>query len=478
MTTQKNQSEPTPSIRWPILIGLLIFGGALAFIPAPEGLSPQAWRLFAIFATTIAALILEPMPMGSIALLSLTVAAATQTLSIKTVFNGFAQKEIWLIVFACFIARAFIKTGLAGRIAYGILAALGKTPIGLSYGFLFSGLLIAPAMPSSTARAGGIMMPIMRALATAMGSHPDQGTEKKIGTFLALTVFHGTVLSSAMFLTAMAPNPIIADGAQNIGIELTWGLWAKAAIVPGLISALCLPWILYLLAPPEMKRAPHAVLHAKEKLQEMGSFKLGEWKMMTCFIGLLLMWIFGSAIGLNATTSAMIGVSFLILTQVLNWNDLINERTAWETLFWFAALLVMANNLNTLGFISWVTDNISALLYGISWPVTFTVLILFYYYSHYLFASVFAHVSSMYVPFLVLSLGSGTPPLLAALGFAFASGLFGGLTHYSSGQAPVVFSARYVNLNLWWKTGFIMSLFYFLVWGGVGMLWWKWLEIW
>lgn len=470
----KEQSQ----VNWFVLLSICLFGGLIALIPPPEGLAQQAWYLFSIFISTIAALIFKPMPMGAAALVALTVLSSTGVLPVKTIFTGFAQKEIWLIVFACFIARAFIKTGLAARIAYLILATLGRTPIGLSYAFLLSGLVIAPAMPSSTARAGGIFMPIMRALAQALGSHPDEGTEGRIGTFLALTVFHGTVLSSAMFMTAMAPNPIIVDGAQSLGIDITWGLWAKASFLPGLVSVLILPWYLQLMAPPSIHEASYAVAHAGEKLREMGPFSSSEWMMSICFAGLLCLWIFGRSFGLDATTAAMVGVSFLLIAEVLTWKDLLNEKTAWETLFWFAILLVMATNLNQLGFVNWLTEGMAESLRGISWQYTLATLLLVYFYSHYLFASVFAHVSAMYIPFVVLSLGAGTPPLLAALSFAFASGLFGGLTHYSSGQAPVVFSARYVSLSLWWKTSFFLSLIYIVIWGGLGLLWWKWLEIW
>ena len=61
-------------------------------------------------------------------------------------------------------------------------------------------------------------MPILRSVSSALGSKPEDGTAGKIATYLTLTTFHGTVVTSGMFLTAMAANPIVArlalDGAE------------------------------------------------------------------------------------------------------------------------------------------------------------------------------------------------------------------------------------------------------------------------
>ncbi|MCB1213259.1 MAG: DASS family sodium-coupled anion symporter [Chlamydiia bacterium] len=466
------------SIHWIPLGGIVALGLLLQLAPVPNGLTEQAWSLFIIFALTILALILKPLPMGAVAFLSLTTATLTRTLSITDVFIGYAQKELWLIVFACFIARAFIKTGLAARIAYLMLAAIGRTTIGLGYAFMLSGLILAPAMPSSTARAGGILVPIMRALSLALGSHPNDPSSIRIGTYLAMIVFHSTVLGSAIFLTGMAPNPILTENARSLGVEISWMLWFKAAIVPGALCALLLPWVIRIFAPPTLTETKAAVTHAKEKLEEMGSIRLGEWKMIICLVGLLSLWIFGRFLGIDPTAAAMVGVSFLLLTEVLTWTDLIQERNAWETLFWFAALLVMATQLNTLGFIPWFTSGIEQFFLQARWEVVFACLLLIYFYSHYLFASIFAHISSMFLPFLALCISAGTPPVLASLALAHASGLFGGITHYSSGQAPIVFSEKYVPVGLWWKTGFVVCSLSLLIWCTVGFAWWKWLGIW
>jgi DASS family divalent anion:Na+ symporter len=334
-------------------------------------------------------------------------------------------------------------------------------------------------MPSNTARAGGIVMPIMASIARAYGSKPGDGTERKIGAFLTLTAYQVDCVTSAMFLTAMAANPLAQKLAGELKVNITWTGWMVAAIVPGLISLLVIPWIIYKLFPPEIKETPGAVDIARAKLTELGKMSKGEWMMLGVLVVLLTLWIFAKQLGdLNATTAAIIGLSLLLLLGVLNWEDIKAETGAWDTLVWFAALVMMAGFLNKLGMIPWFSKAIGAMMGGHGWVFAFLVLALVYFYSHYFFASNTAHVASMYAAFLGVSVTLGAPPVLAALVLAFFSNLFAGMTHYGTGPAPVLFGTGYVEVGTWWRYGLLISLVNIVIWVGVGGLWWKVLGLW
>ena len=472
------KKEAPAGTRWIPLAITLCVGLLLWWIPPPEGVTLRAWHLLAIFVATIVGIIVKPLPMGAVALVALGLTGALEILPVDQVFSGFANAQIWLIVLACFIARGFIKTGLASRVAYLFLYLFGRSPVGLAYGFLTSDLLMAPVIPSSTARAGGILMPIIRSLSTTLGSNPDEGTAHRIGSFLSLTVFHGVVITSTMFVTAMAPNPIIVRLAEDAGVEITWLMWAKAAIVPGLLSLLALPWITSWICPPAIKDVSQAAAHAKEHLVSMGRMSRPEWMMAACFVMLLVLWVFGKPLGVHPTIAAILGVGLLMISNVLSWRDIVAEEIAWDTLVWFSALVMLAGGLNGLGLINWMSDQIVVLVQDYTWTVALGILGSAYFFSHYFFASITAHVTSMYAPFLLVCIAVGVPPLMAALALAFLSGAMGGLTHYSSGQAPVVFSYRFVDLKNWWLAGFVLGIFYLGVWLGVGSLWWSWLGLW
>lgn len=462
--------------RWliPLIIGAIIW-----FVPPPEGVDPNAWHLFAIFVATIIGIIAKPLPMGAVAIISIMMTVGTYTLSIGTALSGFGNTVIWLIVIAFFISRGFIKTGLGARIAYLFMSVLGKKSLGLSYGLVASDLVLAPAIPSNTARAGGVVFPIMVSIAKAYGSNADDGTNRKLGAFLTKVAFQGTLITSAMFLTAMAANPLAAELASAQGVEITWGGWALAALVPGIVSFIFIPLLIYKIYPPEITETPVASQVANNKLAEMGPMKTSEWIMLATLFLLLVLWIFGpNQLGMNATTAALVGLAVLLVTKVLGWNDVLNERGAWDTLVWFAALVMMATQLNTLGLIPWFSEQMSSVVDGYGWVAAFLMLSLVYFYSHYFFASNTAHVSAMYAPFLVVAIVAGTPPLLAALVLAFFSNLFSSMTHYGTGPAPVFFGSGYVPMADWWRIGFLISVINIVIWLGLGGIWWKILGLW
>lgn len=173
----------------PFLISIAI-GLIVRFaVPKPVEVSAQAWQLLSIFLSTIAGLVLSPLPVGAWAFLGLTVAVVTKTLTFAAAFNAFTSEVIWLIVISFFFARGFVKTGLGDRIATYFVKWMGKSTIGLSYGLTISEALIAPAMPSTTARAGGVFLPIIKSLSLAADSKPNHPSSKKIGAYLIQSQF-------------------------------------------------------------------------------------------------------------------------------------------------------------------------------------------------------------------------------------------------------------------------------------------------
>ncbi len=461
----------------PLCIAFLI-GLAIAFIPHSAEVSDQAWRLFAVFIATIVAIILKPFPIGAISILSLAAVASLHILTLEEVLGGFNNSIVWLVVFAFFIARGFVKSGLGTRIAYGFISLFGKKTLGLSYGLLFSELLLAPAIPSLTARSGGVIFPILQGLSLSYGSDPKEGTQKKIGSFLIKTAYQGSVITSAMFVTAMASNPLIVSLSAEAGFHISWGKWALGALVPGLLSLILVPFIIYKIYPPEIKDTPDAPQMAKSKLLAMGKVKTEEWMMLVIFVVLLLLWLLGESFGINATVAALLGLALLVLTGVLQWHDITREENAWDTFIWFSTLIMLATFLSKKGFTPWFSEQIVEVVQGFHWAAAFGILFFIYFYSHYFFASSTAHVGAMFPAFLMVAIGLGTPPLLAIAALGYASSLFGGLTHYGLGSAPLFFGSGYVDIKSWWWIGLLISFVNIIIWIGLGSLWWKFLGFW
>lgn len=462
----------------PLFIAVAV-GACIWFAPIPTGIEPRAWQLLAIFVALIVGLIGKALPMGGISFLALTVLIVTHTLTMKEAFSGFSHPIIWLVVAAFLISKSFIKTKMGMRLAYVLIALLGKKTIGLGYGVAVTELILAPAIPSNTARSGGVVFPIVRALAISFGSTPEQHSQRLMGSYLILTAYYCNLITSAMFVTAMAANPLILGALLDAEIPLTWGQWALAASIPGILSLILVPFIVYKLYPPEIIDTPEAKNLALTNLREMGPMSKYEWITLAVFFLLIFLWIFGDQyFGLDSTTVALMGVSILLITGVLTWEDIKMEHEAWDTLIWFSTLIMMATYLNNLGLISWMSAHINMLMQGTSWWLAWPILVTSYFYSHYFFASNTAHVTSMYAAFLSVGVALQIPPYLIAFSLAFCSSLFACLTHYGTGSAPILFGSEYVNLKNWWRMGFIMSLVFMLIWVGIGSLWWKLLGFW
>jgi DASS family divalent anion:Na+ symporter len=54
-------------------------GAILYAMPVPEGLKPQAWHLFSLTVAIILGFILEPLPIGAVAFIGITVIALTES---------------------------------------------------------------------------------------------------------------------------------------------------------------------------------------------------------------------------------------------------------------------------------------------------------------------------------------------------------------------------------------------------------------
>ncbi|OIW08941.1 hypothetical protein TanjilG_05917 [Lupinus angustifolius] len=478
--------SPSPSPPWqgaaikPLLASIAT-GVILWFVPVPAGVTRNAWQLLAIFLGTIVGIITQPLPLGAVAILGLGVSVLTKTLTFAAAFSGFSDPIPWLIALAFFFAKGFIKTGLGNRVAYQFVSLFGSSSLGLGYSLVFSEALLAPAIPSVSARAGGIFLPLVKSLCVACGSNVGDGTEHRLGSWLMLTCFQTSVISSAMFLTAMAANPLCATLTLNsINQTIGWLDWAKAAIVPGLVSLVVVPFILYLIYPPTLKSSPDAPKLAREKLQKMGPMTTNE-KIMTATLFLTVgLWVFGGFLNIDAVTSAILGLTVLLVTGVVTWKECLGEGVAWDTLTWFAALIAMAGYLNKYGLISWFSQTVVKFVggLGLSWQLSFGILVLLYFYSHYFFASGAAHIGAMFTAFLSVATALGTPPFFGAIVLSFLSNLMGGLTHYGIGSAPVFYGANYVPLAKWWGYGFLISVVNIVIWLGIGGIWWKAIGLW
>jgi DASS family divalent anion:Na+ symporter len=337
--------------------------------------------------------------------------------------------------------------------------------------------VLAAIIPSNGARSGGVILPIMRSIAELYGSQPG-ATSAILGSFLFTSVYQGICISSSMFFTGQASNALAAGIATSAGYTITWSSWFLAGLVPGLLSLLVVPWVVLRLNPPQITQTPKAREFADGELKKLGPLS-GHEKILTCvFIAVCGMWVTSGMTKIDVAIPALLGAVLLIATGTLSWEDVRGEKAAWDIFIWYGGLVRLGKALNDTGvttaFAKWVASAFS----DTSWVTLFAVALLVYFYAHYAFASITAHILAMYPAFLAVLAVKGAPLGLVAYSFACFTNLAAGLTHYGTTPSPMFYAHGYVSMATWWRVGAIVSVVNIAIWSTAGFAWWKLIGFW
>jgi DASS family divalent anion:Na+ symporter len=446
-------------------------------IPVPTGVTPQGWRQTAIFICVIAGMVTDPLPASALVLLGLTAMAANGT-PMREVLGGFSEPSVWLVIVAMLIAKMMLDCGLARRIALLFVRAVGKTPLGIAYALQMTDVTLASGVPSITARSAGMVLPVGRSIAEFFDSRPDH-TRLRLGAFLVAAMYQGSAVACAMFITGQASNLLGAQLALKLAnVQVTAPSWFMAAIVPGLLSCLVVPWITYKTLRPELTSTPEAPTYAREELRKMGPLNRSEWITLVVFAGVGLLWLTTVWHRLDVTLVALGGLAILLVTGTMSWQTAASERSAWDVFVWYGGMLRMGELLNATGSTRVFAEHVAAMFGGIPWHIVLVGILFIFFYTHYFFASITAHMLAMFPPFIAVLIGIGVPPLLAVYSLMCLANLTAGLTHYGTTTGPILFGTGYVTRTEWWRVGFFVSIANMLIWLTAGFAWWKFLGFW
>ncbi|WP_049802693.1 DASS family sodium-coupled anion symporter, partial [Bradyrhizobium japonicum] len=419
-----SQTPKAKGFSWKLIAPLAVWL-AIYLWPVPTGLNANQWHYFAVFAAVITGLILESMPVGAVGFIGLTVAGVAGYIdpdpgkSLRWMLAGFAESTVWLIVGAFVFSIGYRKSQLGRRIALVLVQRLGRNTLGLGYAVAMSDFLLAPATPSNTARSGGIVYPIISNIPRIYGSEPGP-TAGKIGTYVMWTAFAATAITSSLFFTALAPNAAaLAIAKKTAGVEVSWAQWFVGFAPLGILLMILVPLLSYVVCRPEVKRSPEIAEWAAKELSAMGPMSRNEWIMLALIVLAMFLWIAGSSPDIhvpllgsnfvNATTVVFIVISLMLVTGVIEFADIVSEKSAWEVFFYFTSLLTLASGLNEIGFIKWFATEYAKPLAGLSPSTAMILLVALFFWIHYFFSSITSHAAAV-LP-VVLAVGSGIPGL-------------------------------------------------------------------
>jgi len=446
---------------------------ALWFAPIPGGLTTQAWHLFAIFATAIFSVVAGALPILTAAVLAVAAAVLSGTLSPEDAYAGFGNPTIVLIVIAFLVARAVVKCGLGERLGHRAISLFGRSTLGLSYSIFAVDALIAPAFPSNTARSG-VLYPLVFSVAEAAGAKPDREDRRRLGRFLMFSGMASLSLSSALWLTAMASNPLGAEIAKKYGVEIGFGSWLLAASVPTLAAMVLMPLFLYKIIGPEVTATPDAPAEARRALAALGPPTRDQKIVAATFVGMVVLWGAAATLGIDTTAIAFLGLGVLLATSVLTLGDIAKEGDVLATFIWFAALFTLSDQLNRLGFMEFLGQRLALRLGGLAPLPAGILLVVVYVLLHYLFVSQTAHLLALFGVFLGVGAQLGVPAAPLAFLLLFATNFFGPITPQGASSNLLFAGSGYLSQGDLYRLGAIATGFSLLVYLVIGTPWLMW----
>ncbi|KAJ1652774.1 hypothetical protein IWQ61_006962 [Dispira simplex] len=456
----------TTSWRWiprhwlrPITPILRLIPGCLTVLllwnlPYPSTLSSTGTRLLSVYAGIIVALMTSPYELSVIVAAALTFLTLTQNFQCQTTdsllipcgqcghplppsgnpggdsfsspsvvyqcqgmegafriaISGFSHKLTWLVFSAFHIGHAVQLTGLGQRIGRLLLRTMGGSVLGIGYALCLAECCLAPFVPSNTARGGGIVYPIVLSMAQSLQIAPD-GPHAATGRFLMFLGAQANLVSSSLFMTGMAGNPLMVDKAREVfGIEWNFSHWFLGNLVPAGVIMAALPLLAYILFQP---RLSPDIIHQTVKCPDHRDppWSVAEIKLVVVLAGALALWISASFTQMDSTVVAFMAFTALLAIGVLTWKNVLENQTAWDTFFWLGSFIMMAEQLNALKVSAWLGQSVAQQLTGLSPRSSLWALTLIYTGTMYLFSSTTSHILALGSPLLMAARALQCPPL-------------------------------------------------------------------
>jgi DASS family divalent anion:Na+ symporter len=451
-------------------LATVVLVSALWWSPPPPALTVQAWRLFAIFAGAIVAVVAGALPILAASVFAVAAAVLTGLLEPEAAYAGFANATILLIVVAFLVANAVVKCGLSTRAGHWIVSRFGRSTLGLSYSIFLVDAVIAPAFPSNTARSG-VLYPLALSLAETAGAQPGRPERQRLGAFLMYSGIASLSVSSALWLTAMAANPLGAEMARRAGVEIGFGRWLLAASVPTICAMALLPMLLYRVVRPEVRATPDAPAAAKRALAALGPLSRDERIVLAVFVGMVVLWASAATLALDSTAIAFLGLGVLLVTEVITLEDIGRQGDVLATFIWFAVLFTLSQQLDRLGFMAFLGGRLASALGGLASPTAGLILVAGYVLLHYLFVSQTAHLLALFGVFLDVGVRLGVNPVVLAFQLLFATNYFSGLTPQGSSANLLFVGSGYLSQGDLYRLGAITTGISFLIYAIVGTPW-------
>lgn len=463
-------------------IAFLIFWVILN-LPAQEGLTVNGQKSIALMAWLLTLYATEPIPLPIASLMAVPMAVFIGLANISKALNGFASSALFMLVGAFVMAAAMEKSRVAERCTYWLLSKIGCTATRITLGVTLANVLLAFMVPSTTARTALLMPMCMGIINLAVKQNQElaENNGKRsmfaVGLLLVLTFTNSTI--SAGILTSSLPNPVTVGFIyQATGKVISYADWFVYGFPPAIIMTFFTWWYLGKVCKSEISEIPGGIEYIRENLAAMGKMKSIEYKTITIFVIVGLLWATGNMTNIDTTVSCLVGAGLFYVFNIVTWQDF-NKTSAFQILLIMGGGFAAAEFIFSTGAAKWMAISIFTKLGLVGKPIT-TVLIVVMIFVQYIrvFMQGTTKMATIMTPILIAMAGvAGVPAAAIALpaGMLIPGCAF--IMFYSTNSNVVVYGSGYLNMWDFPKYGLPLATIAIVFYLVVALTYWKWLGL-
>ncbi|NCB24238.1 MAG: hypothetical protein EOM62_01995 [Bacteroidia bacterium] len=330
------------------VVGLIV--AAIFFIMTPfEGLPAEGMKALGLFLMAVIWWMGGVFPDFVTAFWLMATMLSFGIVPLGTAFSAFSGGVIWIVIPALAIGAALSKSGLLARIVLKILSMFKADFKSQTLAFLVAGNVIGPLIPSATAKVA-IAAPLCRVFSDTMGY--EAKTKPAAGMFSAMWVSFGTAGPFFLTGTTMCFTMIgfLPEGYQSGWTFMRW----LAAAWPWGLALFVLSYIAIRLFYTPKQDVSVSSDFIQEKRAALGKMSRDEKIAATTLILCLLLWVSESWHGISAAVVALIGMSILLSTGVLDRKSF-RSNIPWDAVIFIGVSTGLGGVFKATGINDWVS---------------------------------------------------------------------------------------------------------------------------
>ncbi|MBW1812331.1 MAG: DASS family sodium-coupled anion symporter [Deltaproteobacteria bacterium] len=425
-----------------------------------DGLSPKSKRFLAVLIFLVVLFVLEPIPLE---ITAICIGVFLVTMGVSDVKDAWApyMNPVVVFIMCCLIfAISLEKAGLTKRLGYFIIRKAGTNITKFTFVLAISLGYASAILHDAAACAIGIVtiLPLMRAASI----EPHSNTAK----FMMLSI--PFACSCGGMGTLMGGGRCMVSAAflkEFTGIEITFLDWMIYNMPIALLTVPVAVCIVYLVFRPEPK------IKLPEFDEVIGPLNAFEKKTLIIFGITLVLWMTKELHGIHYSVTGMLGVSALVLSGALTWDD-INEHLEWGTaLFIFGGGISLGLAMGYSGTANYFAYLFFPYIQGGGWLLLFAGVAVFGALVTNAMANVAA--AALILPIVIpMALLEGVDPRVLAMCLGTATS-FAMLLVIGCPPNAIAYSYRYFKSSDLTKVGIVATPVLLIILIACVSIWWK-----